>query len=50
MTQERLNHVMILNIHMELVDAIDLTDIAMEFASANQSRQQTFGHFNCVGN
>ena len=46
MTQERLNHVMILNVHKELADAIDLTDIAKEFASANESRQQTFGHFN----
>ena len=46
MTQECLNHVMILNVRKELADSIDLTDITKESASANESRQQKFGHFN----
>ena len=47
--QERLNHVMILNVLNKLVDAIDLTDIAKELASANESRQQETIKCNVLG-
>ena len=37
MTQERINNLMILNVHKELTDEIDLTDIAKEFIGGNES-------------
>ena len=39
MTQERINNLMILNVHKELTDEIDLTDIAKEFIGGNESRK-----------
>ena len=46
MTQERINSLMILNVHKELTDEIDLTDIAKEIISGNESREKVFGHCN----
>ena len=46
MTQERINNLMILNVHKELTDEIDLTDIAKEIISGNESREKVFGHCN----
>ena len=37
MTQERMNNLMILNVHKELTEEIDLFDIAKEFISENES-------------
>ena len=37
MTQQRLNHSMVLHIHQEKTDARDLNSIAKEFAQANVS-------------
>ena len=45
MTQERLNHLMILSIYKEMVDNIDLTKICNEFATANERRLTIFGKF-----
>ena len=45
MTQQRLNHCMILHIHQERTDAIDVNSIAKEFAQANQRRIAFFGQF-----
>jgi hypothetical protein len=43
MTQPRLNHVCILNIHQDVLDSIDLQDIANQFISKNVYRKQIFG-------
>lgn len=45
MTQPRLNHVMLLHIHKERSDKLDLTMIAKEFVSINERRQTYFGQF-----
>ena len=45
MTQPRLNHVMLLHIHKERTDNIDLTMIAKEFVSVNERRHTYFGQF-----
>ena len=46
MTKERINNLMILNVHKELTDEIDLTDITKEIISGNESREKVFGHCN----
>ena len=43
MTQERMNNLMILNVHKELTEEIYLFDIAKEFISENESRENVFG-------
>ena len=43
-SQPRLNHVMILHIHKERTDKLDLTTIAKEFISINE-RRENFGWF-----
>ena len=45
MSQPRLNHVMILHIHKERTDKLDLTTIAKEFVSINERRENYFGRF-----
>jgi hypothetical protein len=45
MSQQRLNHCIILNIHRELTDRLQLTDIAQEFIGRNDRRIQFFGNF-----
>ena len=45
MSQPRLNHVMILHIHKETTDKLDLTTIAREFVSINEKRGNYFGRF-----
>ena len=45
MQQSRLNWCMILHIHKELTDALDLNKVANELASRNSSRQTMFGKF-----
>ena len=45
MGQARLNHVMVLNIYKEQVDALDLTAIANEFVSSSEHRLRFFGRF-----
>ena len=45
MTQERLNHLMILHVHKELTDGLILTNIANEFVSKSERRLQVFGKF-----
>jgi len=44
MTQERLNHLLILNIHQDKTDLIDLPSIARDFISLNETRRDMFGH------
>ena len=45
MTQLRLNNLIVLHVHKNLSDDLDLTSIAMEFISGNESRQRFFGKF-----
>ena len=44
MAQERLNHLLILNIHQDQADLIDLRSIARDFISLNEKRRDMFGH------
>ena len=45
MSQERLNHCLMLHVHKSLTDELNLMSIAEEFVSVNESRLRTFGHF-----
>ena len=45
MTQKRLNNCMLLHVHKENVDNLNIIDIANEFGCANESRLSTFGRF-----
>ena len=45
MTQERLNHVIMLHAHKNRTDEIELTEIAKEFVSFNERSVGFFGHF-----
>ena len=44
-TQARLNQLMTLHVHKDKTDALDLTEIANEFASRNETRRFVFGKF-----
>ena len=43
--QQRLNHLMLLHIHKERTDALDLEDAAREFIANSEHRQRIFGAF-----
>ena len=43
MTQKRLNHLIVMHIHKERTDQLDLSSIAKEFASVNERRKSYFG-------
>ena len=45
MSQPRLNHVMLLHIHKERTDSLDLVQVARDFISVNNRRALHFGHF-----
>ena len=45
MSQERLNHLMVLHVHKDLTDDLVLTDVANEFVSKCDRRLQVFGKF-----
>ena len=45
MGQSRLNHLMILHVHKDLTDGLNLIDVANEFVSSNESRLHVFGKF-----
>lgn len=45
MTQERLNHLMVMHVHKDLTDSLVLTDVANEFVSKCERRLQVFGKF-----
>ena len=46
MSQERLNHVMIMNIHKEIaMEKLDLKEVANEFVSKHDGRKADFGTF-----
>ena len=45
MSQERLNHIIILHTHKDRTDMIKSEEIAEEFVTFNEFRLQHFGHF-----
>ena len=45
MNQERLNHLMMLHIHRELTDQLNLVETANEFICGNEHRLTLFGKF-----
>ena len=45
MTQKRLNNCMLLHVHKEKVDNLNIIDTANEFGYANESRLSIFGKF-----
>lgn len=45
MSQERLNHCLILHVHREKTDDLSLPEIAQEFVSRNERRISYFGHY-----
>ena len=45
MNQERLNSLMILHVHKNQTDALDLSGVANEFVSKSERRTHVFGKF-----
>ena len=45
MSEERLNNVMLLHVHKDFCDNLDLLKVAKTFVSANSRRQGFSGHF-----
>ena len=45
MNQERLNSLMILHVHKDQTDTLDLPSIANEFVSKSERRTHVFGKF-----
>ena len=45
MGQERLNNLMLLHIHKDITDDLDLKDVATEFISRSEHRLSIFGKF-----
>ena len=45
MTEQRLNNCMLLHIHKDLTDTIDLCQIAKDFVVAKEERKRYFGNF-----
>ena len=45
MTQARLNHIMIMNIHKNLTDELDIVQMANLFIADHPHRQEIFGSF-----
>ena len=45
MTEKRLNNCLLLHIHKDLTDSLDLISVAKEFISFTDERQKHFGHF-----
>ena len=45
MKQSRLNHLMLLHVHKDITDGLDLIECANDFVSANEHRLQVFGKF-----
>ena len=43
MSQQRLNNIMLLNVHKDLTDGVDLPTIPRQFVSANERRKHFFG-------
>ena len=46
MSQERLNNLMVLHIHQEATDRLNLKDIGNQFVSGKEHRLRIFGNLN----
>ena len=45
MTEQRLNNCMLLHVHKDLTNELDLFEVAKDFILANEERNRFFGHF-----
>ena len=45
MTEKRLNNCVLLHVHKDLTDQLDIIDVAKEFISVNTDRSRQFGSF-----
>ena len=45
MTEKRLNNCLLLHVHKELTDSLDLVAVASEFVSLYDERKKFFGNF-----
>ena len=45
MTQQRLNHLMLLHVNKEKTDALDLLQVGRDFVAGRDGRLRTFGDF-----
>ncbi len=45
MGQERLNHLMVLHVHRDITDSLDMISVANEFVADSEHRSQIFGTF-----
>lgn len=45
MNQERLNNLLVLHVHKELTDTLDLTTVAKEFIGDYEHRLRIYGKF-----
>ena len=45
MGQDRLNNLMVLHVHKELTDEIELSEVGNDFISKCPRRQEVFGKF-----
>ena len=46
MTEKRLNNCLLLHVHKDLTDKLNLVEVANEFISVNSDRKKYFGFFN----
>ena len=45
MSNNRINHLMIMHVHKDKTDKIDMTQTANSFIEKTESRRKRFGHF-----
>ena len=45
MSQERLNNLLVLHVHKELTDSLDLITVTNDFVTDSEHRLSMFGHF-----
>ena len=45
MTEKRLNNCLLLHVHKDLTDSLNMQDIATEFISVSDDRRKYFGSF-----
>ena len=45
MTEKRLNHCLLLHVHKELTDSVDLVAVTKEFIDLYDEKKKYFGHF-----
>lgn len=45
MSQQRMNNLMLLHVHKDVVDSLDLKSVANDFVMDSEHRQKIFGKF-----